>query len=402
MKGIAENKSTISVPSGDYYFGNTSLVIHHASDFTLQAAGGPGSVNLWFMIGTGVLVNESTNVLLDGLTVDYDPPAHYQGTIVSLSDDNTSKFIQAIVQTDPGFLDPDSFDSQYNSKVPGVLAGPSALIWNASDPGGFGAYASASWPPTRGAQGNFTFSFPRETICKDIRSATTDGTSCIGHHQFQVNLQDKVTAHIRAGITLHLLNSSRVRTQHTAIHGAPCFAITEYDGFGQHSYLNVTVGRRPNSRHQPNAMCGLSNPTGGRLCLGLISSNNDALHSSGCKHGPSFRGGELSYCLDDFVNVHSRAQVVFKRESNSLVVIDPRLIYSRTVHDEYPYGNVETLVSGSGREWALYTCLTLLLVHRQMPNQGIHSTFGQAAVWRAWEVPKLSVLPARPGLRLAL
>jgi hypothetical protein len=73
-------------------------------------------------------------------------------------------------------------------------------------------------------------------------------------------------------------------------------------------------------RHVPRAgssdrhaiMCGVSNPTGGRLCLGLISSNNDALHSSGTKRGPVFEDGELSYCLDDWVNV-SRAFPSWKR-----------------------------------------------------------------------------------------
>jgi hypothetical protein len=46
-------------------------------------------------------------------------------------------------------------------------------------------------------------------------------------------------------------------------------------------------------------MCGVSNPTGGRLCLGMIASNNDGLHSAGCKYGPSFVGGDISYCLGE-------------------------------------------------------------------------------------------------------
>ena len=105
-----------------------------------------------------------------------------------------------------------------------------------------------------------------------------------------------------------IIVGTRVHTQHTAIHGAPGFAISEYDGYGNHSYFNVSLGRRhvntttvttagavasssssspppPPSSNDVNAMCGVSNPTGGRLCLGLISSNNDGLHSSGCKYG---------------------------------------------------------------------------------------------------------------------
>ena len=141
-----------------------------------------------------------------------------------------------------------------------------------------------------------------------------------------------------------MLNSSRVRTQHCAIHGAPGFAITEYDGRGGHSYYNVSVGRRRGANR--DAMCGLSNPTGGRLCLGLVASNNDALHSAGCRHGPSFVGSELSYCLDDFVNIHSRAQVVLERlDARHLVMIDPRLNFGTSVRDDFPFGNAETLTN---------------------------------------------------------
>ena len=125
----------------------------------------------------------------------------------------------------------------------------------------------------------------------------TDGSSCLEGGANKLQPQDKITAHIRKGFTLHILNSTRVHTQHSAIHGAPGFAITEYDGIGKHSYTNVSIGRRHTNDSQ--AMCGIANPTGGRLCLGMIASNNDALHSSGCKYGPSFTAGELSYALGE-------------------------------------------------------------------------------------------------------
>jgi hypothetical protein len=439
---IRQSDSIVSISPGDYYFGNTSLVIHGASNFTLCATAGPGTVQFWFSIGSGVLVNQSSDVILDGLSVDYDPPAHYQGTIVQVIDDSSSDVIQALVKTDAGFLNPAVFDAAYRLGRPGVQSGPAALVWNSSDE--FGAFTSASWPPTTGANGTHVFSLQRKSFCKDISSTITDGTSCLGNSTSKSKLQpqDKITAHIRAGFTLHILNSTRVHTQHTAIHGASGFAITEYDGYGAHSYFNVSLGRRHhnhnhnhtaesmrNSHNTTNNMCGVSNPTGGRLCLGLISSNNDALHSSGCKYGPSFTHGELSYCLgrsvsqsvsqvlvdeweecrpverkgmerrrkerrgvewsgvewsgveggewswsefeacstcfqsqlltlcmlcpfllssslaDDWVNIHSRVQVVLERvDARNLLLVDPRLDYAVSVADEFPYGNVETLV----------------------------------------------------------
>ena len=222
------------------------------------------------------------------------------------------------VQTDAGFLDPAIFDAQYRVGMPGVQFGPAALVWNSSDPG-LGAFASASWPPTAAADGHHVFTLPRDSFCKNIKYLTTDSNNCADGSTSKLRTQDNITAHIRVGFTLHILNSTRVRTQHSAIHGAPGFAISEYDGEGGHSYFNVSVGRRhvnhrdgrdanrTNRANHPenasyydsHAICGVSNPTGGRLCLGLISSNNDALHSSGCKYGPSFTSGELSYCLGE-------------------------------------------------------------------------------------------------------
>ena len=340
--------SNVSISPGDYYFGNASLVIEGATNFTLHARAGPGTVQLWFSIGAGLLVNQSSDVVLDGLSLDYDPPAHYQGTIVKIIDSNNSDIIQAIVKTDQGFLDPVTFDATYRMGMPGVLSGPAALVWNSSDPG-FGAFASVSWPPTVTARTEYIFDLSRSRLCGSPQSVMTDGTSCLVRGA-EPQPQDKITAHIRKGYTLHILNSTRVHSRHCSIHGAPGFAITEYDGYGGHSYFNVSVGRRQplpdEGRHPTDAVCGTSNPTGGRLCFGLIASNNDALHSSGCKYGPSFTQGVLSYCLDDWVNIHSRAQVVFNRtDARHIIIIDPRLTSAASAPDDFPYGNVETLTN---------------------------------------------------------
>ena len=272
-RSIEKGERRLEIRAGDYYFGNASMIVHQASNFSLSAKAGPGTVQLWFAIGAGVLVNQSSDVVLDGFSIDYDPPAHYQGTIQKVI--SASSVIQATVKTDTGFLDPTVFDAEYRMGKPGVQSGPSALVWNSSDPG-FGAFGSADWPPTATADGNHVFNVSRALLCKDIASATTDGSSCLAGSTIELQVNDKITAHIRKGFTLHIMNSTRVRTQHAALHGAPGFAITEYDGYGKHSYFNVSLGRRhtPPGGNASSELCGASNPTGGRLCLGLISSNN--------------------------------------------------------------------------------------------------------------------------------
>lgn len=40
-RSVAASASALTVPPGDYYFGNASLLIHHASNFALSARDGP-------------------------------------------------------------------------------------------------------------------------------------------------------------------------------------------------------------------------------------------------------------------------------------------------------------------------------------------------------------------------
>jgi len=48
----------------------------------------------------------------------------------------------------------------------------------------------------------------------------------------------------------------------------------------------------------------------GRLCFGILASNADAFHSSGCQVGPKLNNVTLSNNFDDFMNVHSRMQLL--------------------------------------------------------------------------------------------
>ena len=41
----------------------------------------------------------------------------------------------------------------------------------------------------------------------------------------------------------------------------------------------------------------------------MVASNAGAFHSSACRHGPRLSGAELSFCMDAFINVHTRVQV---------------------------------------------------------------------------------------------
>ena len=246
------------------------------------AQDGPGTVQLWFSVGAGLLVNQSSNVLLDGLSVDFDPLAHYQGTVEEVRDDGGS-MIQAVVATDPGFLNPAVFDNSYaaGNRASRHKRGP--LRCGTRRPR-LRAYR-CSWSPATAADGRAIFNVSRATLCKDLNYLTTDGLSCAAGASPPFDRRTRLPRTCVQGFRC-ICSTVRVRTRHTAIHGAPGFAITEYDG--AHTYLNVSVGRRhvhvvsPDGtlKYDTRAMCvDRIQPAAG--CTSLISSNNDALHSSG-------------------------------------------------------------------------------------------------------------------------
>ena len=130
---------------------------------------------------------------------------------------------------------------------------------------------------------------------------------------------------------------------------------TEFDGQGGHVYRNVRLVRRPASSASPP-----SDPTP------LVACNADCFHSSGVQRGPQLLDSELSFCIDDYINVHSRVQVVHSRVSNrSLIVADPRLARDYGLNDDFPYGTVETLTNAQpGSALDFYATSTLIPLGR--------------------------------------
>ena len=81
-----------------------------------------------------------------------------------------------------------------------------------------------------------------------------------------------------------------------------------------------------------------------RATLQILASNADAFHSSGVALGPRLTRVELSATFDDYLNIHSRAQVVSGRKNgtNRLTILDPRLARDRGLPNDAPYGTVES------------------------------------------------------------
>ena len=147
--------------------------------------------------------------------------------------------------------------------------------------------------------------------------------------------------------------SSRCTVRDVTLFSASFMAVTEFDGRGENRYSGVRVVRRNVS--SPDQLCATSRrvplpvhlrqpppsssssegvagaaalqqqhqqAASGRLCLGMIASNADVFHSSGVRRGPTVEGCEFTVAMDDYFNVHSRAQLLVSRNVPAAVNVN--------------------------------------------------------------------------------
>lgn len=459
---IAAGDPSYSVAEGAYYFDDGSpLLLYRARNWSLLAD--PGRVTLWFRVTRewrtgGVLILECTDVRVYGLAVDYDPPAFYQGTVLSLIDsssgvtrataagsssiscfrrmsvevakcrtgqpttlyrynrlarawtslpglncypgdgativpgpepwpccnDGGSKHpqpvslamckeacvndtsctavvtapiaqptpkppatgtVSALVQTDPGFPEPHDYVAAHST---------------ANDPSDNYVNAPAIWPRHIGYGCNRTLGCPGHGagVLEPRNASLPPG---INGFQLLASAQagDKITISIRKGITWHIQNSTRISSANISIHGASLFGLSEFDGGGGHRYADVWLGRR--KRVSMTQLCGRAP---GRLCFGVLASNADAFHSSGTRRGPSLNNVTLSNNFDDFLNVHSRMQLLGdKLGDTEIIVLDPRLQVAQGVPDDTPYGAAETMPNAKPGDVLEFHALNTFVPH---------------------------------------
>ena len=193
---------------------------------------------------------------------------------------------------------------------------------------------------------------------------------------------DKVTAIVRQGYTVLVHNSSRCVVENITLYAASFMAVTEFDGKGSNRYSDLRVVRRnvtsasqlcATTRKQPGHLRSPAS-AGGRLCLGMVASNADIFHSSGVQRGPTLERCEFTVAMDDYLNIHSRAQLLVSRRasgpSTELLILDGRLTRDRGMHDDFPYGTVETMPNAAvGDELSFFS-----------PAQGTLKKLGTAKI----------------------
>ena len=107
---IAAGDAHLTIAQSEFFFNAGSLVLSRANGFTFV---GNGS-ELWFSVGSGLLLHRCVNTAVVNFFIDYDPPAFFQAT--ALADgvqDSHSKTTTVRMMSDTGFLGPHEFQRIY-------------------------------------------------------------------------------------------------------------------------------------------------------------------------------------------------------------------------------------------------------------------------------------------------
>lgn len=318
IAAIANGTPGVMIPSGNYFFGNRTLLIENATNFKITAA---GKVELVFANSEGgVIIRSCNNVVISGsndtgrggIHVDRSPPPFAQGTVTKKSDGK---------QPAEFTLDGDSAD-------PRTLSG--SLDPTDHWPNGSSGVMTHGW--RKGSRGtNDTRGLPIS-----IGGLDTQAVVEISPRKFRcgspgdlsaANVGDQFVSSIWKGFMYNVVNSTRVTTEDLAVHATGYMGVYEADGGGGHVYRRFSLV-----------------PRNGRI----ISSNADGLHSEDLDVGPTIVDSHFHSMLDDFLGVHATLLLVQRADetgnSTTLRIVHPHVSDLNTFGDtEKWYGTSEPM-----------------------------------------------------------
>lgn len=283
----ARGDKEFTVPPGDYRFSGaaTEQFAVKASGLRINAHG----ATFWFHGRKRIdalVVKDSANVTVAGLTIDYDPFSYSQGEVLRV--DPQTKTVD--IRIDPGFPHPD----ETWTRVPGSIK---AIFF---DPTGAPREIRMDWvkalEPLGG--GVYRVSFKENWIfVYECGIAAGD----------RLVLPDR---QMRMACTV--VNSEAVTLEDITIYAAPHMALTEATGAGGHVYRRCKVIRRPGTRR-------------------LLACNADVFHSVKVAKGPLIEECEFSWACDDLINIHSFFSPILEQRSPTQVVAAP--FYAPDIYD---------------------------------------------------------------------
>ena len=317
---IASRSPQLTVPAGNYFFGNRTLLIENATDFALLADG-LGPVEFVFANAEGgVIIHSCNNVTISGrnatgragIHVDRSPPPFAQGTVTKVSDGTSpAEFTLDGDSADPRSLSGDVDPTDYWPN------GSSSVMTTGWKKGSRGA------PDTRGmptGSGPFNHNAIVEIAPRKFRCSSKGELSAL-------KVGDQFVSTIWKGFMYNVANSSRVTTEDLAVHATGYMGVYEADGGGGHTYRRFSLV-----------------PRNGRI----ISSNADGIHSEDLDKGPTIIDSHFHSMLDDFMGIHATLLLVQSVETTGsttkLRIVHPHVSDLNTFGDtEKWYGTSEPL-----------------------------------------------------------
>jgi len=272
--GLAAGQSFIKIPPGRYYVApknGTHLRLENIEGVTIDAT---GVEMLCSETTRAILIEDCKDLVIIGLTIDYDPLPFTQGTIVGISADRKSHTIRI---------------------MEGFPAAESAMV-----------FKHMIFTPEGDLRFGHYYAMELEVLADNHLKISglhpgKDGGEQIGDQVVisSESLKGRFDPH-----AVHTYNSVRIRLEDVTLYASPCFGF-----FGEHSsetvYVNCKVDRRA-----------------GRL----LSLNADAFHSKFAEVGPRIDNCFAMWMGDDGVNICGAYHLVISSEGTKLRVLAKRIM----------------------------------------------------------------------------
>ena len=272
--GIVNGWNSITVIPGVYELTPVAeyaahLYISNAEDVTIVA---DGVTVIATELNTGIVLQDSEDVTLRGLTVDYADLPFTQGTITQIASDGS--WLE--VQIHQGYA------------LPGVGDSTRAVV-HVSE--------SGQVKPNTASRYNSTISSVAGRTVRVQTFAVLDDA--------QLGDFVSLTRPIRTPHAVWVNRGERIRVEDVTVHASTSFAFFETSG-DANVYYNVTV--TPGDR-----------PVGASVDR-LLSSNYDAFHSKNAKLGPRIEQAYFSSMGDDGVAINGDYSLLVRNDGDSIVL----------------------------------------------------------------------------------
>jgi hypothetical protein len=304
-----EGRNEFVIRPGDYRFGRSDgesigplVVFPQMRDMRIIANGVTFWMESWF---SGLHIENSTNVVIEGLTIDWDPLPFTQGRITAVFERPGWGRSYIEFEVDPGFLTPDE-----------LLAAEHGLYTQESIPAiPVGVYESDTSQLKAWAWGKpsriLKVSERVYRVYVNLPAYPYPNTRvATSYSDYGIAAGDRFVMLYRDSnrSAVTVASSDNVQFHNVTLYSSPGIGFTD---IGSYSSQGGTVLRGCKIVRRPGT---------GRL----MSANADGFHCFFTKQGATVEGCEFAYNGDDAMNIRGAVSVVFGTTDDGSILVAPR------------------------------------------------------------------------------